>query len=62
MIFNDVGDEDIGENVTDVDFEYIPSFEGTCTCDHEMDQHSWGDCGVTLPDGTECHCEAGWFE
>jgi hypothetical protein len=44
------------------DFEYIPSFDGPCTCDHEIDEHGWGNCGVILEDETECTCEGGWTE
>lgn len=32
-------------------------FTGECTCDHEAEAHSWGDCGVD-----DCPCEAGWEE
>lgn len=48
--------------------ELITYFIGPCTCPPECpnfddpDAHSWGDCGATLPNGTECPCEAGWEE
>lgn len=54
------------------DDDYIeinPIFEGTCTCEHEPEQHGWGSCDVVFqPGGTagqmllECQCEAGWVE
>lgn len=28
-----------------------------CTCDHEDDQHGWGECNVE-----GCPCEGGWTE
>lgn len=37
--------------------EYASYFEGDCTCEHEPEEHGWGECGV---DG--CACEAGWVE
>lgn len=37
--------------------EYEASFRGPCTCDHEPEDHSWGQCGVE-----GCACEAGWEE
>lgn len=39
------------------DFEYQPFFAGTCTCEHEQGEHSWGGCDVG-----DCLCEAGWEE
>jgi hypothetical protein len=51
----------VSDDVSDEDMEYIPSFEGECTCEHERDQHSWGDCGA-VEDGITCSCAAGWCE
>lgn len=34
--------------------------ECTCNCDEE--EHGWGSCYNTLPDGSECPCKAGWEE
>lgn len=42
--------------------EYIASFEGPCTCDHETGEHSWGRCDQELPGDKVCPCEAGWCE
>jgi hypothetical protein len=28
-----------------------------CTCDHEPDEHGWGECNVE-----GCPCEGGWTE
>lgn len=28
-----------------------------CTCDHEPEEHGWGECNVE-----GCDCEAGWEE
>jgi len=28
-----------------------------CTCDHDPDQHGWGQCNVE-----GCECEGGWEE
>lgn len=46
-----------------------PTFEGTCTCEHEPEQHGWGSCDVMFqPRGVAgqmlmpCPCEAGWVE
>jgi len=33
------------------------TFQGTCTCAHDPEQHGWGHCGVD-----SCNCEAGWEE
>jgi hypothetical protein len=52
-----IDDEDTAQ-----DFEYIPSFDGPCTCEHETEEHSWGNCGVIMPGDIECPCEAGWTE
>lgn len=32
-------------------------FAGVCTCEHEVNAHGWGSCGVD-----DCTCEAGWEE
>jgi hypothetical protein len=32
-------------------------FAGECTCEHEEDMHSWGECGLN-----GCDCKAGWEE
>jgi len=37
--------------------EYPVYFVGPCTCDHELEQHGWGECNVAT-----CECEAGWEE
>lgn len=44
-------------------------FVGTCTCDHDQEQHSWGSCdvvmrvpGIARVREIECPCEAGWEE
>jgi hypothetical protein len=36
--------------------EYV-TFIGPCTCEHEPDNHTWGECGIV-----GCPCEAGWEE
>ncbi len=36
--------------------EYEPVFVG-CTCDHDPEDHGWGEC---LED--DCPCEGGWEE
>lgn len=40
----------------DDDVEYGAYFIG-CTCEHEPEDHGWGECEV---DG--CDCEGGWEE
>jgi hypothetical protein len=37
--------------------EYQTYFEGPCTCEHEQDDHGWGECGED-----DCPCRAGWCE
>jgi hypothetical protein len=32
-------------------------FTGTCTCDHDQEDHTWGQCGEP-----GCDCDAGWEE
>ena len=32
-------------------------FGGTCTCQHDHEDHGWGHCSVE-----GCDCEAGWEE
>jgi hypothetical protein len=39
------------------EWEGAATFAGDCTCEHEWDEHGWGECAV---DG--CECEAGWDE
>lgn len=52
----------------DDDIEYGAYFEGSCTCEHEPEDHGWGECGVesecSCGDGNVdmCMCEAGWVE
>ena len=42
----------------DADFEYVATFEyPDCTCAHDAEEHSYGQCGVD-----NCSCEAGWVE
>jgi hypothetical protein len=43
-----VDDDDLG-------WEEIQTFSGSCTCDHDRDEHGWGHCDVE-----GCDCEAGW--
>jgi hypothetical protein len=38
------------------DFEYTTIFIG-CTCEHEPEEHGWGNCNVP-----GCPCEGGWEE
>lgn len=43
-------------------------FEGPCTCDHPPEQHTWGECDVTVDVNAQdnspipCPCTAGWWE
>lgn len=53
----------------DTYIEINPSFEGTCTCEHDAEQHGWGSCEVAVTAGgpggqglLPCQCEAGWVE
>jgi hypothetical protein len=39
------------------EWEESSSFVGPCTCEHDMDEHTWGSCNVE-----DCPCEAGWEE
>ncbi len=39
-----------------------PTFQGICTCNHDKDDHSWGDCCCENDDGSICDCQAGWEE
>ncbi len=43
------------------DDEYVcwkePVFFVGCTCDHDPNEHSWGECDVE-----GCGCEGGWQE
>ena len=39
------------------DYEDHSYFTGNCTCDHDEDRHSWGECGIN-----DCTCQAGWEE
>jgi hypothetical protein len=60
------GDEDA--------WEEFPTFQGVCICDHEREEHGWGDCDVEVYNGTvitsreryeirlACLCGAGWEE
>lgn len=38
-------------------YEETVFFAGTCTCDHDEQEHDWGHCGKD-----DCPCEAGWEE
>jgi len=46
-----------GEDEEDEEFEYPEPFFFGCTCDHEPDEHGWGECDVE-----GCDCEGGWEE
>lgn len=60
--------------MSDDGWEEFPTFQGTCICEHEPEQHGWGICDVevynaTLTTSTEqyeiqltCLCQAGWEE
>jgi hypothetical protein len=45
------------EDDDEPEFEYSAIFAGSCTCDHEREEHGWGSCNVE-----DCECEAGWEE
>jgi hypothetical protein len=45
---------------TDDDNDVLPedlAHMEDCTCDHEPEQHGWGNCEVE-----GCNCEGGWTE
>ena len=33
-----------------------------CTCEHEPEEHGWGQCDAVLANGEDCPCEGGWEE
>lgn len=39
-----------------MDWEEQHTFTG-CTCDHDPEEHGWGECNVE-----GCDCEGGWEE
>lgn len=45
--------EDHSEELLPEDLVHIED----CTCDHDPDEHGWGECDVE-----ECPCEGGWTE
>lgn len=49
----DESEEDLYED-SDYDRVY---FEGDCTCEHDRNDHGWGQCNEE-----GCECEAGWVE
>ena len=44
------------EAAEEEDYEY-PVYFVDCTCDHEPDEHTWGECAVE-----GCDCEGGYEE